>query len=433
METASSVAHKQSPEAAIRTNNTKKKRLLGRWPYALMGLLLLAVFALSLVLPMFSRVHPKVYVTHPRLFPIYYQTNMDGPGELISSLGFPWILRDFTLRVNRPLVAGLTALVREFAIRPLVLDHLPVRWHSVQWGAWSAVDTLATYFLWLDLNVVFLALAVLAYVHFCRKFLGEIAALFSGIILLATPIVILSLREIQYGCLEILITTASLAFWSEASFGKISRGRLAIFAAVLGILFLGKQAASTFLAGAALYAVFRRKPDVFLFLGAAAVPQLLWILACFAMEIPYQFSEVSGYDEIIWVGSLQSSASLARELLRFGRGWCQVLWENTGYAQMALMAIGLYAFIRAGSTKLIALIAVFFAADFGFYFFINRLHAVYGLHSMVLCFALAAKGLEWILAERLGLRGKSFWIAGVALLILIQGWMNWTRLPHYGG
>ena len=43
METASSVAHKQSPEAAIRTNNTKKKRLLGRWPYALMGLLLLAV------------------------------------------------------------------------------------------------------------------------------------------------------------------------------------------------------------------------------------------------------------------------------------------------------------------------------------------------------------------------------------------------------
>lgn len=400
--------------------------------FLILAAALVVAFGLAMALPLFSKTSAKVYVSHPRLFPVYYQTNMDGPGELISSLGFPYAFREFSLRVNRPLVPGLVAFGREAVARPLVLAHLPAKWRAVQWGRWSAVDTLATYFIWLFFNCVFLALAVWLFYRTLREWIGQETGIYAAIILLFTPIVILSLREIQYGCLEILILSASISFWAEAVQGKQRAGRMTFFSLLIGVLFLGKLSISTFAAGAFLYGVFKRKPDVVAYVALTAVPTLLWIGICRMLGIPYHFAEVSGYDGVVWVAKVNSSLELGWEILLYASGWIHVLWESTASLHLLLACAGVWCLIRERHLTMLAMVPCFALADFAFYLLVHRLHAVYGLHTMVILFALAAKGLHGFLSQA-GLSGRTAMLAGLLALAIVQAWMNLNQLPFYGG
>ncbi len=411
---------------------TSRNPFSPRLAFVLLSAALVIAVGLSMAIPAFSKNPAKAYVSHPRLFPLYYQTNMDGPGELISSLGFPFVFRDFSLRVNRPLVPGLVALVRGGLARPLFLAHLPARWRAIQWGRWSAVDTLATYFLWLFFNLLFLALAVWLLYRTFSKLIGRETGILSALFLLLTPIVILSLREIQYGCLEILITAASFAFWAEATWGRNSIRRLAVLSFAVGVLFLGKLAASTFLAGAVLYGIFRRQPAAIAYVALAAVPSLLWVGICRILQIPYHFAEVSGYDQVVWVAKVNSVFDLGRQALAYAQGWALVLWESMGLFHIVLACAGAWYLLQERRYNLLALIPCFALADFAFYLLVHRLHAVYGLHTMVLVFALAAKGLHGFFA-RTGWSKRSAMIAGFLVLVIIQTWINLHRLPMYGG
>jgi hypothetical protein len=399
--------------------------------------LVLLALAVSLCIPLFTVVKqaaPVVY--HPRLFPLYYQINIDATTELATSLGFPGFFKKEPYRVNRPLMAGAVALLRTCVAGPLARLVLPRRITAVRWGGYTAIDVVLTCFLWILLNTILTYYAGIMCFKMLTKYLGAAAALGAAAMLVTTPIVVLGLREIQYGALELFLIAASLYYWQTVAAGRTSRSTLVFYSLACGVLFLGKLALTTFFVAGLLCLFSSQRKLVPLLAAVTVVPTVLWIAACGMLGIPYVFSDAVNYAQPL--GRFASGLHAGWGIFSFAGMWASALWENAGWAHLPFFAAGLVSLATSGRSRLLLVALAFALADFLFYFALFRTHAAYALHTMIFYFPVVAQGI-WatvVFVRSRWMKGASDSTAGwlaVAIVLCLQVIVCAAMLPRYAG
>lgn len=409
------------------------------------GAAFLLILALSWCIPLFSDQDPRGgTLSYPPLHPVYFQSNQDAPLEIQTCLGFPAYFREQPYRISRPTYYAALAGLRDFLLDPLA--RLVMGDKGPRWGAWSARETLITYFLWLFANAACVAGACLMGYRLLAARLPSAAASLAVLMLLSTPIVLLAMREIHLNAYQILTALACLAFWDAALAGRLSTRGLIAASLLLGLLFLGKPNLNLFGAGAALCLWLKQGRKLLLVVPLLALPTLLWMGAAKAMGLSWSVPEVTHWKAGVWI--IEAGPALAfREFLAYVRDWFRVLGESLTPVHVLLAAIGgrslwkgnLNGTIPGRSPRaLLALAALLAAADFAFYFLVHRVHAVYYVGTLLGIFALAALGLlrlADLLAARLGPSAdpaaRTRW--ALASAVLLQAILLTGQLPAYPG
>jgi hypothetical protein len=410
----------------------------------------LSCIALSWSIPLFSGTDPASgTLHHPRLHPVYFQSNEDAQLEIQTSLGFPGYFHEQPYRISRPTFYAALAGAREFLIEPAAV--LLFGEAKVRWGNWSARETLITYFLWLLANAACVAGACLLAYHLLSERILPAQSGLAVFLLLSAPIVLLAMREIHLNAFQVLTSLACLAFWNSALRGRPRLPALAAQALLLGILFLGKPSLSLFGAGAFLALLLGRGRSLLLILPLVALPSLLWMAAMRALGYTWSVPEVTHWKAGVWILEAGWAGTL-RELAIYVRDWAKVLQESLTPIHLLLAGFGAWS-LRKGNTRdtvspdlpstsagrrLLALAALLAAADFAFYFLVHRVHAAYYAGTLLGIFACAAVGavrLADILASRLrpGSGPALRYATALVLLLLIQAMLLVRQLPRYPG
>lgn len=432
-----------------------RKPVLAAW--CLAAALALAV---SWSLPLFSGQDPgSGSLSFPRLYPVYFQSNVDAPLEIQTSLGFPGFYREQPYRISRPTFYAALAGIREFLAAPVAGLFLG---EGPRWGPWSSRDYLLTYFLWLLAN----AACVLASVRLAHGLIAArlpgVQASLAALMLLTTPIVLLAMREIHLNAFQIFTGLACLAFWQALLGGRI-RGRGTVLASLLlGLAFLGKPNLNLFGAGAFLCVLLGQGRKLLAVIPAVLLPGLLWFAAVKAMGMRYAVPEVTEWRAGVWI--FQAGApKVAAEFAAYAGDWLRVLGESLTPFHLLFAALGggvlwrresgeeppavrprlpfgaLRSFqARRPGRAFLALAALIAAADFVFYFLVHRVHAVYYVGTLLGLYALAAAGLlraaDWALSRGGPPRGAGARAAlALAALVLMQVFLAIRQLPRYPG
>ena len=397
----------------------------------ILAFVLAAMTTVSICIPLISNNKnlQRAQVYHPRLYPFYYQTNTDAPIELLSSLGFPGYYKTCGLRTNRPLIIGTVAALRSVAVN--VAQLLLPGSTRILWGDYSAVSVMLTYSLWILINIVFIGLAVVACLHAFAPIVGKSEGVITAVLLCTAPIVILSIREIGEGSAQALLVALSVLFWQKVLTENVSLRRLTLFSLVLGIVFLGKLAMTTFAAGCCICLFTSKRKLLGLIVPVIFMPMLIWIGICHILGISFSMAEISANAPAIrGVASL----SFFQRLIAFPTLWTSVLAESGLFLQMPFALFGLF-WLAKNKHPLLRLVPIFAIIDFCFYCILGRTHAVYGLHTMIFYFPLVAVGIvqisRWI-SQKMNVRK---WEYGIALIITfaMQGALIAIVLPRYGG
>lgn len=406
-----------------------------RTAFFLLAGTLCAMAVLSLCIPLFTRAqdHADSSIFHPKLFPLYYQTNSDAPIGIQSSLGFPLFYRESQYRVNRPLVIGSAAGIRAVAV-PILKVLLPKKAFSVMWGGRRAIDILSTYFAWIFLNIVFTGCAALLLFNAFKPLFGPGVALVAALLLLSAPITLLSMREITEGSVQIFIASASLFFWQRVIMGKESLSRLLLLSFGIGLLFTGKLAVTTFATGALLCLFSQKRKNLVVIIPCVTLPMLCWIATIFIMGIPFSLNEIDGNKTALL--SIASPSSVPR-ILAFAQSWTSVLCEDGLLVQLPFAVLGYYQLYKNRS-RLLWLVPVFAGVDFCFFFALNRAHAVYGIHTMVFYFPAVAVGIltlsRWIVSKtRISIIRNNEPLVAAMIVLALQFLLIAGTIPGYGG
>lgn len=446
-------------DAAPSPASVPRRAIARRAAWGLCGAIL---FALAMLIPRISGAGPgNGTVYHPRLFPYYFQTNIDAPMELASSLGFPSYFRIVPNRVNRPVVYGFIAGLRAGVAEPILRLILPDDIGARKWGRWTERQYLATYALWIALNLILIGASCGLAHRLVRFHFGALTADLSAVLFLSAPIVLLSAREIHLGAFQLWIATASVAFWHAVLLGLPARGdggetlrpgnalrprnalrplsRNGTLAAALGIgiLFLGKPCLEVFLLGAAVCVWMGQARKLPLILAAAAAPSLAWYLLVKAAGYPYAVVEVRDFGAGVWIFGMHSAGELGREAASYLSSWGHCLAEDASLFLVPFAACGAISLARTPKGRIFLVLAGLMAlSDAGFYFLVHRAHAVYAMPTLAFFFVPAAEGLRitatWI-TERTRMRTAYAGYAAFALLLAIQASLAFRQLPHYGG
>ncbi|GEM_PF-6299691 len=405
--------------------------------------LVLVLCATSISIPIFSRQDPaKGSVTNPRLFPFYYQTNADAPMELATALGFPGILRTMPYRINRPTEYAVLAAVRGLLIKPI----LGILWKKdgtqAMWGQWPARDYLCTYAIWMAMNLALILAAAALYHGMVKLQFGSLHATLAAILMLSSPIVVLSLREVHNGPFHIFGGVATFAFWHAVLVNRISTGRIIGLALGMGLLYLGKPCLNSFATGLLLCLWLGQGRKLFFILPAVALPTLVWMLVVRSVGLHYTVSDVSTFGAGVWIFQMGSPTGLLRETWMFLSSWSRVLGEDLYAPVLVLAVLGAWSFWRNGRRPFLWLALFSVGVDMAFYFLLHRVNAVYGMNTLILFFVLAAEGMV------AAIRGMSDWLASsrrirlgapaqavlcVLLTLALQLALNFRQLPLYGG
>lgn len=395
--------------------------------------------AVSLLIPLFSSVKsPMPSIVNPSLYPFYYQTNSDAPVEIRTALGFPEVFRTESYRVNRPLVYGIIAGIRNTCISPMAHGLVPEKLKSIHWGRYSAIDILMTYFLWTALNILLTFLACTMALRVFAVFFDDIVSLGASLILVTTPIAILGLREIQYGAFELFLIVASLRFWQIVLMSNERPIKIILLSLGIGVLFTGKIAISTFTAGCVLCALSKNRRLLLLIVPLAAIPPVLWAVACTTQGIPFVVSECVNYSAPLGRFAHGFHAHLIGNIIHFALLWCKALWEDTGFIHTPFFAIGLYCMIKSGKNRILLVAALFALVNALFYFTLDRTHAVYGMHTMLFYFPIVALGVSETISFFCKRRGTSLddrtrFSLMIGIVFFMQIVNNYIVLPSYGG
>lgn len=351
--------------------------------------------------------------------------------------------------MNRPVVYGAVAAARAGLAEPLMRLALPAGAGARRWGLWTERQYLATYSIWIALNLILIAGACVVAHRLVRFHFGALTADLSAALLLSSPIVLLSAREIHLGAFQIFVAVASLAFWHAALLGLPARSAdgaeglrplsargLAAASLGLGVLFLGKPCLEAFALGALLAAWTGRARKLPLILAGAAAPSLAWYLAVKAAGYPYAVGEVRDCGAGIWIWDVDSASGFFREAGLFAAAWGRALAEDMSLAQAPFAALGARALARTAKGRaFLALGGMMAAANAAFYFLVHRSHAVYAAPTLAFYSVPAAIGLgtaaTWI-TKRIP-RAVPAAFAAFALLLLIQAALAARQLPRYGG
>jgi hypothetical protein len=397
----------------------------------ILACVLAAAISISLCIPLISKKDNRQSSTvyHPRLYPLYYQTNTDAPIELLSSLGFPGYYKKCSIRTNRPLIIGTAAGIRWAAIG--LASILAPGSLRVAWGDYPALSVVFTYCVWIFINILLIGLAMAACFRAFAPLIGKNESVLTAVLLCTAPIVILSIREIGEGSVQVLLIAASLLFWQKVLTEKNSLRRLTFMSLAIGILLLGKLAITTFAVGCVICLFTSRRKLLGLIIPIVCLPMAIWICVCAILGIPFTLAEVS-----MNAPAIKGMASIffAKRLLAFPAQWAFVLAESGLFLQMPLALVGLW-WLAKNKHPMLKFILVFVTVDFCFYCGLGRTHAVYGLHTMILYFPLVAVGItqvaRWI-SEKMN---KRKWELSISLLIalVMQGALIALVVPTYGG
>jgi hypothetical protein len=420
-----------------------------------------AVFLGALVwasanIPRFSgQVPEKGVVFHPRLFPYYFQSNIDAPLELSTAIGFPEYYKVAPNRVNRPVVYAIIAGVREAIASPLVTLFAGKDAGRQAWGAWTVRDYLLTYGIWMVFNLGLLLACAALYHRMARAHFDSLTASLAVMMMLSSPIVLLSLREIHLGVYHLFVGLACLAFWhavllgvpagipagvagSEAVRRPLSNPALIAASLAIGVLFLGKFCFNGFGAGLLLCLWMKQGRKLLLILPALATPTALWIPLTKVLGYTYGVSEVQDFGAGVWLLQVGSVSGLLREIASFLALWAKCASENLSAAHVFLAAVGAVSLWKKGRRAFLAVALLAILVDMGFYFLLHRVNANYVMSSLIFLFVPAAEGLivllqasgtrlPWIASDRFRA------IAAVAILLALQFALNLRQLPHYAG
>lgn len=400
------------------------------------SLLALILIGASLHIPLFSGQDPaKGVVSHPRLFPYYFQSNVDAPLELSSSLGFPRYYKLVNNRVNRPVVYGFIAGAREAIVEPVLRVALGPD-DGPRWGRWTPREYLATYGLWFLLNWLLIAAVAVGIFRLARAHFGPRAAAYAAVMFLSAPIVVLSAREIHLGAFHVAVAFGCIAFWHRVLLGNPSAAATAFASVGIGVLLLGKPCLDGFGAGVLIclwLGQWRKLPLIF---AGAALPTVAWYLAVKAAGYPYSVGEIQ-FGAGIWLLEVRSFGGFLSEIRSFARDWLHCLGENVSLAHLPLAAFG--AWVLRGDARGRAFLAVTllaFVSATGFYFVVHRAHGVYVMLPLYFFYVLAGVGLKEIatrITERRPVDAAWAGYAALGMLLAIQLALNLRQLPQYGG
>jgi hypothetical protein len=167
---------------------------------------------------------------------------------------------------------------------------------------------------------------------------------------------------------------------------------------------------------------------------------LLWMSAVKAMGLEYAVSDVSTFGAGVWIFRMGSLAALLRETAAFLSTWCHALGENVYLPMLAFAGLGVWSLWRKGRSPILGLALLSSGVDLAFYFLLHRVHAVYGMNTLALFFALAAEGMVFAsarLSERTAIGSKAGSAVPAVLCVLLalalQLALNFRQLPLYGG
>lgn len=397
---------------------------------------LILIIGISFLIPVFSKTDMDPCVYHPRLYPYYYQTNTDAAMVLMSANGYPEYLFEVPLLINRPLPPAVVSGIRRAIVGPLLSIFLPREARGLMWGRWSAADSLTSYTLWIIMNIFCVAASAFMLYRVCSVFFNRNVSYSAAVMLLTTPIVIFSLRELHYTAFALMIITGSLYFWLEVRKHQDSLCTVILLSFLMGFLFLGKLAVSTFLCGCLLYLLFAKKKVMIVpIIVFSSLPTILWMTLIGITGQSYSAPETRF---LAWVGE---GSSILFYISKTGRyfldQWIPSLWENTGILHIPFAVIGIREIRRDKKRKLLPGFVLFALVDFLFYLLIHRTHAIYGLHTMVFYFVVTARGIVWFAGYLQRMFPK--WIpenpivTSISILVLIQAQINFLQLPLYGG
>lgn len=408
-------------------------RILIRAGWAVLTALVLAA---AMYIPVFSGQDPaKGQVGHPRLFPFYYQTNQDAPMELATALGFPGIYRTIPDRINRPTEYAILAGI-SLAIKPVVDLVLPGDGREAMWGRWPARDYLTTYAIWVALNLALILAALVLYHRMAARHFDPLRARLASIMMLTSPIVLLSLRESHNGAYHIFAGMATFAFWHAVLLDDMPLKKMVPAALGIGLLYLGKPCINGFGTGLLLCLWLGQARKLAIILPAAALPTLLWMGAVKTMGLQYTVSDVTAFGAGVWIFRMDA-AGLAREAGLFLATWFRTLGENVYLPLVAFAGLGAWSLWRSGRRMILGVFALSIAVDMAFYFLLHRMHAVYGMNSLAPFFVTAAEGLVYAIAggARAGSRLSAPVRAVLCVLVVLalQLALNFRQLPRYGG
>jgi hypothetical protein len=390
-----------------------------------------AMIAISIFIPLISNKKDQqiAYVYHPHLYPFYYQTNADAQMELLSSLGFPEYFKTCDLRINRPLILGTIAALRSVVVN--VAHVLLPGSDRAQWGEYSALSVMITYSLWILINITFIGLAMVACFKAFAPIVGKSEGAVAAVLFCTSPIVLLSIREIGEGSVQILLVALSVLFWKKIFTENVSPRRLILLSLVIGILFLGKFAMTTFAAGCCICLFTPKRNLLGLIIFTVIMPMLIWICICSVFGLPFSIAEIAVNAPAIR-GAL--SLSFFQRLMAFSSLWTSVLAEDGLFLQMPLALLGLFWLVK-NKHPLLRFVPIFAIIDFCFYCILGRTHAVYGLHTMIFYYPLVAVGIVRVsrrLSQKINMLN---WEQGIALILalVMQGALIAIVVPGYGG
>jgi hypothetical protein len=432
--------------------------------------LIAAVMAASIWIPVFSHQDPaRGRVGLPRLFPFYYQTNEDAPMELATALGFPGIYRTLPDRINRPTEYAIISGLRAGLVDPVLGLFVPAEDPAVMWGAWPAREYLATYAIWISVNLALILGALATFHALTREYFGGLRATLACVLFFTSPIVLLTLREAHNGAFHLFTGMATLSFWHGVLRNRIAGRRLILAALGLGMLYLGKPCLNGFAFGIMLCLWFRQHRKLPVVLALVALPTLAWMAAITIAGLRYTVSDVSHFGAGVWILRIGSAGALFRETGGFLSAWFSILGESVFAPLLPLAGWGAWNMwgsrsetgavgggtdqrvaSRDGSqdasrtapmdTRRIALALFALAActDMVFYFLLHRAHAVYGMNTAALIFVTASVGLVSA-ADRLAARwgwkaeGPAVTAFCLCVILILQFALNCRQLPLYPG
>lgn len=219
--------------------------------------------------------------------PFLWQYDMDSQVELYSAVGFPFNLHETPQRINRPLYPALARLLGE----AYFLLAYPI--HKL-----SLLERAVLGYLTLKI-LIFTGFGLLFY-HFSRRYVGDKPALLGLALILSDRFSLMAISTYHTYELEFispLVITALFASLCQ----RYSLGRNIFFSVIVGLLMLGRQNYSCYLA-ILLYGLYlRRFLDVAVSVAAHLLPLLVWLAVLAWLGVPYRNTETAEYGQGIWL------------------------------------------------------------------------------------------------------------------------------------
>lgn len=219
--------------------------------------------------------------------PFLWQYDMDSQVELYSAVGFPFNLHETPQRINRPLYPALVRLLGE----AYFLAAYPFYKLSLLERAVLGYLTLKI--------LVFTGFGLLFY-HFSRRYVGDKPALLGLALILSDRFSLMAISTYHTYELEFISPLVITALF--ASLGqRYSLSRNVLFSIFVGLLMLGRQNYSCYLA-ILLYGLYlRRFLDVAVSLAAHLLPLLVWLAVLAWLGVPYRNTETAEYGQGVWL------------------------------------------------------------------------------------------------------------------------------------